>query len=76
MGNKEIRLWFVGAIAALAVGTFVNVRAVQNTDLIKECTTPGTACYKLASDSRAAQLKATREGHAELVAQVNAICKP
>src|SRR5438105_3153152 len=32
-------------------------QAVQNTDLIKQCTTPGTRCSELAAKSRADQNK-------------------
>lgn len=61
LSKAEIRAWFLFALLVLTVGTFVNVRTTQQvqktvkaTDLIAQCTTPGTQCSKLSEQSRIA----------------------
>jgi len=65
MDNKlskfEQRAWILLAVLTLFVGTFISVRTTQQvektvraTDLIAQCTTPGTACAKLSEASRIA----------------------
>ena len=57
MKYEPIALWTL--LIVLVIGSFSNViaarqatQAVQNTDLIKQCTTPGTKCFVLSAQSR------------------------
>lgn len=59
--KTEIRAWAILITLVMFVGTFVGVRttqqvekAVRATDLIAQCTTPGTQCSKLSEQSRIA----------------------
>lgn len=61
LSKGETRAWIILAVLVLFVGTFISVRTTQQvqktvkaTDLIAQCTTPGTTCAKLSDASRIA----------------------
>jgi hypothetical protein len=59
ISKTETRLWIILGMLILFVSTYVGVRTTQqvgktvkSTDLIAQCTKPGTACSKLTEDTR------------------------
>lgn len=58
--NEQLAIWIlVIVLSILSLSTSVSAqqaaRAAKKTDIIAECTTPGTRCSKLAEDNRLKQ---------------------
>src|SRR5258706_14064649 len=59
---QRVAIWVLGVILIInSASNIIAARqattAVKNTDLIKQCTTPGTRCSKLTAENRDAQNK-------------------